>query len=202
MDSPGDAQAAGGRRWKTELYAVKMSYVQEIISRLGVPVPTVDCFSLARSSRLLRFWGPGSWICEDAFEMPWSHKMHKMLWMNPPFSILSKVISKIKVDHCHTILVVPFWEQEDWFPDLMQIAVRSAGTSIFELCGQQVAVPPTRWAVLAAYACGRPSHCFKMVQVQCPESRSKRRRRRKEKLNLFRSWEESTQGPSHIEHHC
>lgn len=189
--APDAGQLGQHRGWRSELYAVTKPYVREIIARLAVPEPTVDAFSLARSRRFCRFWGPDSDIVQDAFAVHWHYRAHELIWMNPPYSRLAQVVWKIKQDHCHCVIVVPKWDQEDWYQDLLKILVRCviypAGTSLFELCGEHVHVPPTRWAVVAAFVCGRPAQCFHWGPSPGMSSRSQLRRKRRQKLQECRA---------------
>ncbi|XP_073675941.1 uncharacterized protein [Garra rufa] len=43
------------------------------------------------------------------------------LYAFPPISFLPQVIERIKEDGCSVLLVAPFWENQPWFPALMQL---------------------------------------------------------------------------------
>jgi hypothetical protein len=179
-------------RWKRETYAVRMHYVEEIVSRLGCQTPCLDAFSLAESKRFERWWGPDSEEVQDAFSVKWTHSSCGMLWANPPFSEIQRVVHKLKVDHGHAILVVPKWETAAWWLPLQDLVIRMieypAKTKLFELVGMDCYVPSTRWPVQVSMVCGRPEQCFKMARdFYLWEFPSTKRRRRKKALRKFQA---------------
>ena len=62
-------------------------------------------------------------IATDAFLYNWDGQD---LYAFPPFPLVRKVLNKLRTArHTTLILVVPFWPQREWFPDLLQAAVDS-----------------------------------------------------------------------------
>ena len=180
-----------GASWRTETYAVKMHLVQEILDTLQVPVPTCDAFSLAKSRRFEKFWGPDSPWVQDAFSTSWNVKDAGFLWINPPFSKLSLVVHKIKQDHAHWVLVAPCWEQEDWYRQLETVTVKMTyfriGEEVFELVGEDYKVPPVKWAVIAAQVCGRPKVCSNHPRSDVSDkSKSSMRMSRRKRWQILR----------------
>ena len=55
---------------------------------------------------------PGAWAT-DAFFLNW-HSLQ--FYAFPPFSIIGKVLAKIKQDEARGILIVPLWSTQPWFP--------------------------------------------------------------------------------------
>ena len=56
----------------------------------------------------------------DAFYISWRDiKFYSF----PPFSVLSRVLSKIKPDNASGILVVPLWPTQPWFPVMLDLLI-------------------------------------------------------------------------------
>ena len=60
---------------------------------------------------------PGSWAT-DAFSLNW-HSLQ--FYAFHPFSIIGKVLAKIKQDEARGILIVPLWPTQPWFPIAMSL---------------------------------------------------------------------------------
>ena len=83
--------------FKSERYAVARSWFQRILAWCGLE-PTVDAFADSSNALLHRFWDTAS----DALAQKWANEV---LWMNPPFSMLSDVLDKIVAEEATGILV-------------------------------------------------------------------------------------------------
>ena len=68
-----------------ERYAVRKPVMTYILERLQLETPTVDAFADHELFMCPRWWGPGSEV-EDAFTQDWGKE--RLLWINPPFSLL------------------------------------------------------------------------------------------------------------------
>lgn len=79
-------------------------------------VPDFDLFASAQNSKCVRYasWklDPNSEIV-DAFTFSWKDLR---FYAFPPFSLVSKVLHKIKSDKAERIVVVPYWPTQPWFP--------------------------------------------------------------------------------------
>ena len=62
---------------------------------------------------------PGAWAT-DAFSLNW-HSLQ--FYAFPPFSIIGKVLAKIKQVKAQGILIVPLWSTQPWFPIAMSLIV-------------------------------------------------------------------------------
>ena len=63
----------------------------------------------------------------DAFTYNWSKLNaipHTILWANPPFHALDKVVEKIQMEPCTIALCTPNWPDRTWFPQLQNIYMR------------------------------------------------------------------------------
>ena len=141
----------GPEDWWSEDWTVRWECKTQITDSLGVN-PELDLFALQYNKRCHRFYGPDSDEITDAMKTSWHGQM---VWANPPFSMMGKVVSKMISDNAHGILIVPAWETTDWYPKALKIVVRRmifpAGKQLFKLRGKSV--EPLRWDVNAARVC-------------------------------------------------
>ena len=82
-------------------YELKDLYLREILGALGVQ-PTVDAFSNGANAKFPRFWTPE----DSAFEHAWGEEV---LWVNPPWDMYARVVSKLQQDKAEAICLVPVW---------------------------------------------------------------------------------------------
>jgi hypothetical protein len=64
----------------------------------------------------------------DAMSLNWAR--FELCYAFPPFSLLTKVLSKIKRDKAEIILVVPDWKAQLWYPKLGKLAESSNATPL------------------------------------------------------------------------
>lgn len=92
--------------------------------------PSIDLFATAQNSKCKRFisWGPekGATYVE-AFTVNWSSFY---FYAFPPFSLILKVLSKMKCDKAYGIIIIPFWKNQPWFPLFESLTVGK--TMVFE----------------------------------------------------------------------
>ena len=87
-----------------EDYALTHALVQEVLTVLAHgEQPARDCFASARNARFAAYWDKG----DDAFSKPWGGG--ELLWMNPPFSMISRVLDKISAENANVVLIAPQW---------------------------------------------------------------------------------------------
>ncbi len=113
---------------------------------------------MENSKRFDKWWGKGSPHGEDAFKMDWGRED---LWLNPPFSMLGKVVDKLAKDKAHALLVAPDWRHTRWHKLALAMSVGSVvfplGTHLFQLDGNPV--PGTKWPTRFFRICGHISKC-------------------------------------------
>jgi hypothetical protein len=83
--------------------------------------PDIDWFASDATPQLDRFcaWeSSADASLFDAFVHSWKNDVG---YFFPPFSLLPRVLAKIKHDHAHGLLVVPHWEGASWWRPLMNI---------------------------------------------------------------------------------
>ncbi|XP_057339462.1 uncharacterized protein LOC130676967 [Microplitis mediator] len=61
---------------------------------------------------------PNAWAF-DAFTISWSKWF---FYAFPPFSMVAKVIRKIKKDKAKGVLILPYWPTQNWFPAFQRLA--------------------------------------------------------------------------------
>ena len=93
-----------------EDYALWRVVLEDILVGLGVPRPPVDGFFTDNNHLCSVWWDPGG-EHENAFAQSWKGQF---LWMNPPYSMLDKVVHKLIEDGQSAILVVPDWSHQLW----------------------------------------------------------------------------------------
>lgn len=78
--------------------------------------PDIDLFASRINAKCDRYisWGPDpDSFCVDAFTIDWQGFF---FYAFPPFSLIDKVLQKIKDDRATGILVVPDWPTQHWYP--------------------------------------------------------------------------------------
>lgn len=164
-----------------ERYMVRRPFYNDILTRMGKVVPTVDSFADAQLHLLTRWWGPGSDV-PNAFDVPWGSEA--LLWCNPPFSRMGEVVAKIKLDQARAVLIAPNWKNQDWFDELPEITIKRyfypKGTRMFEVeDGPVGGTPWPVWALLVDGAkCWNPQQLEEEGYLQNTEAKGRRKRRK------------------------
>ena len=95
--------------------------------------PHVDLFALSKNTKLPTFMSPipetDSWKV-DSLVQSWSNLY---AYAYPPTSLIRASLNKIVRDKAELILIAPLWPNQEWFPDLLSLAIDNP-----------VALPPTR----------------------------------------------------------
>jgi hypothetical protein len=185
----------------TELYRLRPHLVARALKNTRVD-PQIDAFSLERTKQCARWWGPDSSEGKDAFQQCWSNDI---LWCNPPYSQMQRVVTKLRRDRAHCLLVTPEWSSRAWWQELQAMVIWRwripAASKVFELYDR--ACGPTRWAVQVLAICGSDPRCT-LLQLQAgvvhgppPDAKqvaqvkmtttSKKRRLRRQKLRELRN---------------
>ena len=159
IDSPQDAsqktadRAPQDRRqkkssWRTCDYAVNPSLVQKILKEFDAGIPEVDVFAAEHNKRFEKYWSEA----DSAWKHPWDQGHHQLLWMNPPFDQIEKMVDKLRKDRARAIVIVPGWRQSGWWERLQDIVVNQMviprGKGVFLREGHDP-MPPTSWSVWA-----------------------------------------------------
>ena len=104
-------------KWRTDDYAVRNDLVQHVIDHFGGTIPSIDAFASEKNKRFPRFWDKHA----DAFAQDWASE--GLLWINPPFDALHRVVEKIRKDGALAIVVAPEWKNMSWWKKLKGMAV-------------------------------------------------------------------------------
>ena len=87
--------------------------------------PSVDLFASAAHHQLPRYYSatpdPAS-IGQDAFQHPWHAESRP--YANPPWSLIPRVLHKIRTDRVQCMLVVPDWPDVQWYPLYRRLLLR------------------------------------------------------------------------------
>ena len=107
--------------------------MDEVLKELNLDTPTRDLFASTRNSRCKEFFGEEY----DAMSKSWVGCLN---WCNPPFAILSQVVTKILEERPEVVIVVPDWQRGKWFQRLREVAsrqtFRACGVRVFETDGK------------------------------------------------------------------
>ena len=87
-------------------------------------VPDIDLFATRLNAQVEKYasWKPDPG-CEfiDAFSVPWSNSF---FYVFPPFSLLGKVIQKLRRDRTeHCMVIAPIWPTQCWYTNLLQLLI-------------------------------------------------------------------------------
>jgi hypothetical protein len=118
--NPADAPS---RRMVAQLeWSIDASFFQHLESIWGRHY--IDLFATAANAKVSRFI---SWKRE---ETAWSQDAFNSCWSNmnrvyacPPWSLISKVLQKIKQDKVKATVITPFWTSALWYPTITAMSV-------------------------------------------------------------------------------
>lgn len=82
-------------------YALIPKYFYRIFAFFDLPLPSIDAFASPENCRVPKFWS----IFDDAFLHNWSSE--KLIWANPPFHLLNRVLDRLKNQPVHIVLLFP-----------------------------------------------------------------------------------------------
>jgi hypothetical protein len=86
-------------------YQVIPSLIPGILPGLSCPTPTSDAFCSSHNALFPAPWGFGA----DALAQHWDS--NRLLWMNPPFQLLDKVLEKLTTEGGFVLLICPGWRR-------------------------------------------------------------------------------------------
>ena len=108
----------GSRHFKDETeWSLQKAIYQAICEKLEVE-PVIDMFASRLNAQTQRFcsWRPDPEAAMvDAFSVQWSDEL---IYAFPPFSIIHKVLEKLRQDEATGLLLVPYWPTKPWFTQL------------------------------------------------------------------------------------
>ena len=86
--------------------------------------PTLDMFASRLNNQVDRYvsWQPDPGAAYvDAFSMAWGDK--GLLYLFPPFCLISRVLSKLHHERAEAIVIAPLWTTQSWFPHLLHLLI-------------------------------------------------------------------------------
>eukprot|EP00669_Euglena_mutabilis_P000332 TRINITY_DN1049_c0_g3_i2.p3 TRINITY_DN1049_c0_g3~~TRINITY_DN1049_c0_g3_i2.p3 ORF type:complete len:152 (+),score=3.51 TRINITY_DN1049_c0_g3_i2:2268-2723(+) len=118
--------------WKSEAYTLHPMVKAKCLEALGVDPRDIKIDLFANHKNHTR-----ELYCRketSAFLFDWS-KLDSLLWANPPWTQLLKVIVKCCLNPCKLILTHPKWEDQSWYQLLKKVAVQTVevppGTEVY-----------------------------------------------------------------------
>jgi hypothetical protein len=142
--------------------ASEWSLSEDLLARLQYKYQTfeVDRFATQETSVCKRYNSlvltPGS--LGNAFNLNWAGTFNLV---NPPFALISRVLTKMKLESAGGIVIVPYWPSQPWWPILtelsMEITVLSRLETIQAVIPRSSVIPePLRhnWKLAICYVPG------------------------------------------------
>ena len=122
---------------------------EKIVHAYGCP--DIDLFATRINTQLPEYvsWHPDPYAKYiDAFTISWSDLF---IYLFPPFSLIWPVLSKMEEDRVkRSILVVPNWPTQSWYPRVMEIAVEQPMHLTQILSSRKLSLPGTNKVHLLA----------------------------------------------------
>ncbi len=101
----------------TNFYYTK--FVKKLLKR-GLPIPTVDAFATRLNRRLERYMSLYRDI-DSLGDFFWTFLPDEILWCNPPFSIIGKVLAHLLRHNFRAYLLVPIQPSRHWWPRIINM---------------------------------------------------------------------------------
>ena len=102
-------------------WAITPKLFQNLRKILGQP--DIDLFASRTNCQVRPYvsWHPDpDCFAVDAFSLPWTHNLS---YCFPLFSLVGRVIQKIREDKATAILVAPLWPTQSWYPTVLSMLV-------------------------------------------------------------------------------
>ena len=96
---------------------------QEITTNFGMP--DIDLFGSRTNHKVPQYisWHPDpSSVAVNAFSVDWAK--YKLIYCFPPFSLIGRVLKKIREEEATAILITPVWQTQSWYPTVMNMLTR------------------------------------------------------------------------------
>ena len=142
------------RIFKKESYTLVEQVKDEALKRLEIPRLRlcVDLFANHYNNQESLY----ATRANSAFFYNWSKLGGEdILWANPPFSQMERVVTKLVLDPCQMVLVTPHWKGTWWQRILDKIVVRQfvvpLGTSLYKGDWDKKALPTPPWETVVSF---------------------------------------------------
>lgn len=112
------------RIFNKESYTLKKDLRESVLQDLQVPKCkiAIDVFANHYNHQEAEYFTRQN----SAFYYDWSKLLgeDQVLWANPPFSQLEKVVTKVAIEPCKMVLVTPNWPSTSWTRILEKLAIK------------------------------------------------------------------------------
>jgi predicted aspartyl protease len=141
--------------FKTESYSLTKEHREKAFEELQLPREKiqVDLFANQRNHQEEFFCTRKT----NAFSFDWSEicGVNQILWANPPWTQLSKVLAKILINPCRIVVVLPKWKKEKWFELFEKLAKQKyeipAGIALYHSDSSEKPLPGPHWDTCIFY---------------------------------------------------
>ena len=146
----------------------RMPWIEKIVGNFG-PVIN-DLFASRVNCKVSRYYSynlePKAIGMLDAFSYCWSNET---FYVFPPFSIISKVLSKIEAEMATGVLILPLFTTHSWFTRLLRLLTHEplllpkSNTSLYFPCRRKAMLTLPNVALIACLVSG---NCIKTKVFQ------------------------------------
>jgi hypothetical protein len=109
-------------RWRDRsAWQLQPQVMHAVQARAGVRC-TLDAFACRATALLPRYCSAGpdpKALHRDAFTTSWKDEE---VWLNPPWELLPRTLSKLRREKARGMLIVPRWPSQAWWPLLLELA--------------------------------------------------------------------------------
>jgi hypothetical protein len=144
------------RLYKRESYTLVKDVKAEVLQKLDInPVRlTIDLFANHKNAQEVLYCTREN----SAFFYDWSSLIpstSSLLWANPPFSQLDRVLTKVAMESVQIVIVTPDWGDCPWRQLLEKLSVSQvqvpSGMSLYQADGCAKTLPPPSWNTLVSF---------------------------------------------------
>ena len=116
------ADRASRKEYKQGEWMLDKALFQQALNSFDF-VPNIDCFATRANAQLAeyvsRYRDPYA-VHVDAFSFNW---VDYKPYLFPPFSLINRVLQKIRVDETTALCVLPRWKTQAWWPHMLDMMV-------------------------------------------------------------------------------
>ena len=116
------ADLASRREYKQAEWMLNKEIFQHAVRHFGFS-PDIDCFATRANAQLDKYV---SRQCDpfathiDAFSLNWGYFN---AYLFPPFSLINRVLQKIRIDKATALCVFPRWTTQAWWPHIQEMTI-------------------------------------------------------------------------------
>ena len=116
------ADKASRKKYKQGEWMLNKNIFQHALSYFDYS-PNIDCFATRANAQLDIYASrdPDPYATHiDAFALNWSNFN---TYLFPPFSLINRVLQKVRIDRATALCVVPKWTTQAWWPQILEMMV-------------------------------------------------------------------------------